>query len=152
MSETVSEMLSAAAAIQRNRDMLLKALTDLGISEVTVHYEIYADAGDISQLVVFPESLQSCLDSTLLPYQTFVIVRDTEQGHVVLDTGQESQLSLRAALCDFAFSWVSFKYPDWDSDEGCDGKVILDTDEQRCELIHTQYDMAYVSHDSLSFT
>ena len=150
MSETVSEMLSAAAAIQRNRDTLLKALTDLGISEVTVHYEIYADAGDISQLVVFPESLQSCLDSTLLPYQTFVIARDADQGQV-LHTGQVSQLSLRAALCDFAFSWVSFKYPDWDSDEGCDGKVILDTDEQRCELIHTQYDMEYASHDPLSF-
>jgi hypothetical protein len=151
MSEIVSDMLSAATVIQRNRDTLLKILTDLGISEVTVHYEIYADAGDISQLVVFPESLQSCLDSTLLPYQTLVIVRDAEQGHD-LHTGQESQLSLRAALCDFAFTWVSFKYPDWDSDEGCDGKVILDTDEQRCELIHTQYDMKYVSNPSLSFT
>ena len=151
MSETVSNMLSAAAAIQRNRDTLLKALTDLGISEVTVHYEIYADAGDISQLVVFPESLQSCLDSTLLPYQTLVIARNAEQGHYQ-HTGQVSQLSLRAALCDFAITWVSFKYPDWDSEEGCDGKVILDTDEQRCELIHTQYDMEYVSNPPLSFT
>ena len=151
MSETVSDILPAATVIQRNRDMLLKVLTDLAISEVTIHYEIYADAGDISQLVVFPESLQSCLDSTLLPYQTLVIVRDTEQGHD-LHTGQVSQLSLRAALCDFAFTWVSFKYPDWDSEEGCDGKVILDTDEQRCELIHTQYDMEYVSRPPLSLT
>ena len=148
MSELVSDILSAATVIQRNRDMLLKILTDLGISEVTVHYEIYADAGDISQLVVFPESLQAC---TLLPYQTLVIARNAEQGHYQ-HTGQVSQLSLRAALCDFAFTWVSFKYPDWDSEEGCDGKVILDTDEQRCELIHTQYDMEYVSHPQLSLT
>ena len=81
MSEIVSDMLSAATVIQRNRDMLLKILTDLAISEVTIHYEIYADAGDIAQLVVFPESLQSCLDSTLLPYQTLVIARNAEQGH-----------------------------------------------------------------------
>ena len=86
-----------------------------------------------------------------MPYQTLVIVRDTEQGHD-LHTGQVSQLSLRAALCDFAFTWVSFKYPDWDSEEGCDGKVILDTDEQRCELIHTQYDMEYVSNRPHPFT
>ena len=151
MSEIVSDMLSAATVIQRNRDMLLKILTDLAISEVTIHYEIYADAGDISKLVVFPESLQACLDSTLLPYQTLVIARNAEQGHYQ-HTGQVSQLSLRAALCDFAITWVSFKYPDWDSEEGCDGKVILDTDEQRCELIHTQYDMEYVSHPLLSFT
>ena len=80
MSETVSDILPAATVIQRNRDMLLKILTDLAISEVTIHYEIYADAGDISKLVVFPESLQSCLDSTLLPYQTLVIARNAEQG------------------------------------------------------------------------
>jgi len=142
MSDLVSDTSSAITVIQRNRDTLLKTLADFGISEVTVHYEIYADAGDISQLVVLPESQQSCLDSTLLPYQTLVVARDPQLGQDQ-HTGLESQLSLRAALSDFAFTWLSLKYPDWDTEEGCDGKVILDADEQRCELIHTQYAMEY---------
>jgi len=134
----------AIAIIQANRDLLLQTMPLLGISEITIHYESYVDSGDVTALKVFPETQLKQIDQCQLPYQFLIIVRDG-QGHY-LSAGEVKQVSMRVALCDFALSCLSIKYPDWDTEEGADGKVILDADEQRCELIHTQYFMEYARH------
>ena len=135
----------AMAIIQANRDLLLQTMQSLNISEIIIHYESYADSGDVTLLEVLPATQFGQLDTGLLiPYQFFIVTRDA-QGHY-LSAGQVNQVSLRVALCDFALSCLSIKYPDWDTEEGADGKVILDADEQRCELIHTQYFMEYARH------
>ncbi len=83
-------------------------------------------------------------DKCQLPYQFLILARDTEGQYY--SVGEVQQVSMRVALCDFALSCLGIKYPDWDTEEGSEGKVILDADEQRCELIHTQFFMEYARH------
>ena len=127
----------AIAIIQANRDLLLHTMPSLGISEITIEYESYADSGDVTALKVFPESQLKQIDKCQLPYQFLILARDTQGQYY--RAGEVKQVSMRMALCDFALSCLGIKYPDWDTEEGAEGKVILDADEQRCELIHTQF-------------
>ncbi len=134
----------AIAVIQANRDLLLHTMSSLGISEITIEYESYTDSGDVTALKVFPESQLTQIDKCQLPYQFLILARDTEGQYY--SVGEVQQVSMRVALCDFALSCLGIKYPDWDTEEGSEGKVILDADEQRCELIHTQFFMEYARH------
>ena len=136
----------AIAIIQANRDLLLHTMPSLGISEITIEYESYADSGDVTALKVFLESQLKQIDKCQLPYQFLILARDTQGQYY--RAGEVKQVSMRMALCDFALSCLGIKYPDWDTEEGAEGKVILDADEQRCELIHTQYFMEYARHSS----
>ena len=134
----------AIAIIQANRDLLLQTMPSLGISEITIEYESYADSGDVTALKVFPESQLTQIDKCQLPYQFLILARNGQGQYY--SAGEVQQVSMRVALCDFALSCLGIKYPDWDTEEGAEGKVILDADEQRCELIHTQYFMEYARH------
>ncbi len=129
---------SATTVVMRHRDLLLNVLAKLAISEVTVHYEANENSGDISHMVVFPESQQLSLDTTTMLYPCLALVCDNENYR---QSEKVKILPLRAALRDFALMWLSIKHPDWVHDEGSEGKVILDTDEHRCELIHIRYHM-----------
>ena len=134
----------AIAIIQANRDLLLHTMPSLGISEITIEYESYADSGDVTALKVFPESQLKHIDKCQLSYQFLILARDTQGQYY--RAGEVQLVSMRVALCDFALSCLGIKYPDWDTEEGTEGKVILDADAQRCELIHTQFFMEYARH------
>ncbi len=67
--------------LHANRDLLLHTLQSLNISEIIMHYESYADSGDVTLLEVLPTTQSEQLETGLLiPYQFFMLTRDA-QGH-----------------------------------------------------------------------
>ena len=77
-STSDSQTPEAIAIIQANRDLLLHTMPSLGISEITIEYESYADSGDVTALKVFPETQLQQIDKCQLPYQFLILARNTQ--------------------------------------------------------------------------
>lgn len=105
-------------ALSINRQRLLAALITAQITEVLVRYEGGGDEGDISEVIVKPESCLPQLNTQRLVY--CYARGEYREGacHYFLE---DKEVVLDEALRDFVFTWVDTYHGGWENNEGGSG-------------------------------
>ena len=123
-------------ALAANRQRLLTALITAQITEVLVRYEGGGDEGDVSEMVLKPESCLPTLQSSILDYSVVRSEYREETYHYFL---VEKSMSLEEALRDFAFTWLDVHHGGWENNEGGAGVMTIRVADDHFLLEHVEY-------------
>ncbi|MFZ5699633.1 MAG: DUF6878 family protein [Pseudomonadota bacterium] len=121
----------------RNRDLLLTALQQLGVTRVLVTYTGGGDSGDDPDFTAEPPEL--------IPQLRQVQITQLEvRPDFELDGGKTKQLvevtkTLAEALCDFALDWTDMHHGGWYNDDGGAGSLTVDVAGHTFALEHVAY-------------
>lgn len=124
-------------AQEKNREILVNTLKELGITEAKVHYAGAGDSGDTCDLEVTPVDLLE-KTSELKVTQTVVDAKYIGYGQRACSL-REKELALDEAVRDFAMDWVDSLYGGWENDDGACGTVTINVADNEIHLDHTTY-------------
>lgn len=122
--------------LTENRDRLLVALAERQVIRVTITYEGSGDSGDVSEVSVEPpELMPRLLDDTI---ELRCLVGEYKDRQY-LRTMADRPMNLRAALAEFALTWVEDTHAGWEINDGSQGTVTIAVAERTLTLEHTEY-------------
>lgn len=127
----------ATQAQEKNRALLIQALTEQGVITAKVDYAGAGDSGDTCDLAVQPPELLDGL-SAIKVLQHIVDVKYIGYGQRACSM-REKELALDEAIRDFAMTWVDSLYGGWENDDGACGTVTLNVTDDAIHLEHTTY-------------
>lgn len=123
-------------ALSANRQRLLDALNAVAITEVTVRYFGGGDEGDVSEVIVQPESCLPHLNTQRLVY---CYARGEYREGACYYFLEDKEVLLDDALRDFVFTWVDTHHSGWENNEGGSGVMIIHVAEDDFLLEHSDY-------------
>lgn len=129
--------LTLKQAMQKNRKILLDALTRLGISKASIAYMGCGDSGGAENVTVEPADLAPALESENLAVWEWCSWLGTGRAAYRLDP--EKPRSLDSALKLFVLDWLALEHPGWEINEGCQGTVTITVADNRCFMEHTEF-------------
>lgn len=123
-------------ALSTNRQRLLEVLIETQITEIIIHYVGGGDEGDISEVIVKPESCLPQLNTQRLVY--CYARGEYREGacHYFLE---DKEVVLDEALRDFVFTWVDTYHGGWENNEGGSGVMTINVALDDFALEHTEY-------------
>lgn len=127
----------ATQAQEKNREILIKALLEQGVTVATVDYSGAGDSGDTYDLAVQPPELLPTL-SELKVKQHVVDVQYLGYGQRACSM-REAEVALDEAVRDFAMRWVDSLHGGWENDDGACGTVTINVNDDAIHLEHTAY-------------
>jgi hypothetical protein len=134
----MSDYLALATQAQdKNREILVKTLKELGISEAFVHYAGAGDSGDTCDLDVKPAEILPRLAEQKVQ-QSIVDVKYIGYGQPACSM-READVALDEAVRDFAMRWVDSLHCGWENDDGACGTVTINVHDDVINLEHTAY-------------
>ena len=122
----------ATQAQEKNREILVRALKEQGITEALVHYAGAGDSGDTCDLEVKPSEFLPKL-TDLKVQQSIVDVKYLGYGQRACSM-RETEVALDEAVRDFAMRWVDSLYGGWENDDGACGKVTINVHDDAIHL------------------
>lgn len=134
----MSDYLALALQAQEtNREILINALKEQGVTQALVHYAGAGDSGDTCDLVVKPAELLPPLAERKVQ-QSIVDVKYVGYGQRACSM-READVALDEAVRDFAMRWVDSLYGGWENDDGACGTVTISVTDDAISLEHTAY-------------
>ena len=125
-------------ALSANRQRLLDALNAVAITEVTVRYVGGGDEGDVSEVIVQPESSLPQLNTQRLVY---CYARGEYREGACYYFLEDKEVLLDDALRDFVFTWVDSHHSGWEINDGGSGVMTINVTLHTFTLAHTEYCM-----------
>lgn len=127
----------ATQAQEKNREILMKTLKELGITEALVHYAGAGDSGDTCDLEVKPAEILPKF-AELKVQQSIVDVKYIGYGQRACSM-REAEVALDEAVRNFAMHWVDSLHGGWENDDGACGTVTINVQDDAINLEHTAY-------------
>jgi hypothetical protein len=129
-------MLDEASILGRNKRILLSALRQAGITQVTVTYVGMGDSGSVDG--VEAEMPEGTHFDAIAPV-TLHAQRATYSEGEWQTTEVEQSTSIEQALRDFADEIVDWLHDGWEEGDGASGSVIFDCPADSVRVEHTAY-------------
>lgn len=119
-----------------NKDVILKALADLGVTTFVVEYSGGGDSGDVTDTSAMPEDAMKQVVSTKIceRYVSGEYV-DGKWNYAF----REKDISLDEALRNFAMQWVDLNHGGWENNDGGAGTFTVDVAIGEFTLDHREY-------------
>lgn len=134
--ERVSPTLDEASILGRNKRILLSALRQAGITQVTVTYVGMGDSGSVDGVEAkMPEGTHF---DTMAPV-TLHAQQATYSDGAWQTTEVEQSMSIEQALRDFADEIVEWLHDGWEEGDGASGSVVFDCTADNVRVEHTAY-------------
>jgi hypothetical protein len=119
-----------------NKDVLLKALTDIGAQKISIEYSGGGDSGDATETSISPDHLNKKLNEITVRQQYVHGEYLEERWHYEV---REKQVVLGVAISDFALHWIDLHHSGWENNDGGSGSVVMDVTSGEFRLEHTEY-------------
>ena len=120
---------------EKNKSMVMKALHDNGIKTVNVEYAGSGDNGQIEDVTfVYKNAVENMEDS-------ITIIKESSK----FEDGQwhqresEEEVDLEEAVRDLCYEILSDSHPGWEVNDGSQGGMVFNVDENTIKLEHTEY-------------
>lgn len=135
----------ATQAQEKNREILVKALKEQGITVALVHYAGAGDSGDTCDLEIKPaESLTQLAGIKVM--QSVVVVAYVGYNQRACSLS-EREVALDEAVRDFAMRWVDSLHGGWENNDGANGTVTINVDDNAIHLEHIAFYTESESHE-----
>jgi hypothetical protein len=119
----------------KNKKVILKALRDLGVKEVSVCYSGSGDSGCIDHV--------DFGDNTVDKYHVVTVEEKSSRFDNVTQAWIETAAQKDVPICDaiesFCYDLLEEKHGGWENDAGADGSFTLNADTGQIAWNHNEY-------------
>lgn len=132
--QTLSNKATESPSFLKNKEVICKAMLEAGIETVTLTYDGWSDSGEITSIVVEPDS--SVLPDVLVDLDVlFYRYDDTTESWIGRADPQQIKLS-EAVRYFVENATTQHGFRGWDNDSGSAGTLVLNARESSYELSH----------------